>query len=306
MTPDERKAFYMLVSTTKLLKEAQTGGYAIGAFNVYTLEGVRAVTSAAEALKSPVMLQVLPSAMELGGPPLIALCLEACRTTAVPMAVHLDHCSSEEIIATALGAGMPSVMADGSHLDYEKNVAFTGRIAKTAHDQGRAVEAELGRLSGTEDGLTVAAYEARLTDPDQAVDFAGRTAVDALAVCIGNVHGRYSKPPELDFDRLAALRDRLSIPLVLHGTSGLPDDMIGQAIALGVCKFNVNTELRETCMQAIEKYLKTSTKRELVDLMTAVIEAMRAPVMEKIRLFGSRGKAGYNFRERRPESSYAK
>jgi len=114
----------MLVSTTKPLKEAQTGGYAIGAFNVYTLEGVRAVTATAERLKSPVMLQVLPRDLELGGSPLVALCLEACRAAVVPMAVHRDHCSSEEIIATALGAGMPSVMADGSHLEYEENVAL--------------------------------------------------------------------------------------------------------------------------------------------------------------------------------------
>jgi tagatose 1,6-diphosphate aldolase GatY/KbaY len=282
----------MLVSTTKLLKDAQTGGYAIGAFNVYTLEGVRAVTSAAESLKSPVMLQVLPSALALGGRPLIALCLEACRTASVPMAVHLDHCTSEEVISMALVAGISSVMADGSHLAYAENVAFTQQITTAAHAQGKSVEAELGRLSGTEDGLTVAAYEARLTDPDQAEDFVNRTAVDALAVCIGNVHGRYSQPPELDFDRLTALRQCLSIPLVLHGTSGLPDDLIVQAIARGVCKFNVNTELREAGMQATEMYLKTSNKRELVDLMTAVIEAMQAPVMEKIKLFGSSGKTG--------------
>jgi len=282
----------MLVSTAKLLKEAQTGGYAIGAFNVYTLEGVRAVTSAAEALKSPVMLQVLPSAMALGGTPLIALGLEACRAATVPMAMHLDHCASEDVITTALGAGISSIMADGSHLDYEANVAFTQRIAAFAREQGRSVEAELGRLSGAEDGLSVAAYEARLTDPDQAADFVRRTAVDALAVCIGNVHGHYNAPPELDFDRLAALRQRLSLPLVLHGTSGLPDDMILHAIARGVCKFNVNTELREAGMQATARYFERTTQKELVDLMAAVIDAMQVPVMAKIQLFGSSGKAG--------------
>ena len=282
----------MLTSTPQLLQQAQRGGYAVGAFNVYTLEGVQAVTAAANALQSPVMLQILPRALEMGGTPLIALCLEACRTASVPMAVHLDHCSSEEIIATALNAGMSSVMADGSHLDYEENVAFTRRVAKTAHDQSRAVEAELGRLSGTEDGLTVAAYEALLTDPDQAKDFVNRTAVDALAVCIGNVHGHYHKPPELDFDRLAALRRRVAIPLVLHGTSGLPDDMITQAIAEGVCKFNVNTELREAGLQAANNYLETTARAELVDMMHAMIRAMQIPVMSKIQLFGSNGRAG--------------
>lgn len=281
----------MIVSTTQLLQQGQRDGYAVGAFNVYTLEGVQAVTAAAEALRSPVMLQVLPRALALGGTPLIALCREACRTASVPMAVHLDHCASEDVIATALSAGISSVMADGSHLAYEANVAFTRRVAEHAKLVGCAVEAELGRLSGNEDGVTVAAYEACLTDPNQAAVFVRRTGVDALAVCIGNVHGCYSKPPDLDFDRLAALRRRLSVPLVLHGTSGLPDDMIQRAIGLGVCKFNVNTELREASLQAAQSYLIASgNKKELVDLMTAVIRAIQVPVMAKIRLFGSAGR----------------
>lgn len=296
----------MLISTAKLLQQAQTGGYAVGAFNVYTLEGVQAVTAAAQTLKSPVMLQVLPSAMNLGGTPLIALCREVCRRASVPMAVHLDHCGSEDVIRTALDAGISSVMADGSHLDCAANVAFTQKMAALAREQGKSVEAELGRLSGTEDGSSVAERDARLTDPNQAADFVRKTAVDALAVCIGNVHGHYSTPPNLDFDRLSALRQRLTLPLVLHGTSGLPDDMILQAIARGVCKFNVNTELRKAGMQATAHYVQQNRKKELVELMTAVIEALQAPVMEKIRRFGSRGKAGYNFRERHSESSYAK
>lgn len=292
MTSDERKSVHMLVSTAKLLKKAQTDGYAVGAFNVYTLEGVRAVTAAAETLKSPVMLQILPSAMDLGGTPLIALCLEACRRASVPMAVHLDHCASEEVIRTALGAGISSVMADGSHLDYAANVAFTQKMAALAREQGKSVEAELGRLSGTEDGLSVAERDARLTDPDQAVEFVRRTAVDALAVCIGNVHGHYSAPPDLDFDRLSALRQRLSLPLVLHGTSGLADDMILRTIARGVCKFNVNTELREAGMQATDRFINRTRKKELVALMAEVIDALQVPVRAKIQLFGSSGKAG--------------
>jgi tagatose 1,6-diphosphate aldolase GatY/KbaY len=281
----------MLISTRRLLQEARRGGYAVGAFNVYTLEGVRAVTAAAEALQSPVMLQVLPRALELGGRPLIALCRTACQTADVPMAVHLDHCPSEDIIDRALEAGISSVMADGSHLDFDANIAFTARIAANARRRGCAVEAELGRLSGNEDGLTVAAYEARLTDPDQAAAFVGRTGVDALAVCIGNVHGRYREPPALDFDRLKALRRRLAVPLVLHGTSGLPDAMIKHAIAAGACKFNVNTELREAGLQAAQSYLTASGNKELVDLMATVIHAMQDPVMAKIRLFGSAGHA---------------
>lgn len=282
----------MLTATDQLLIRAQRDGYAVGAFNVYTLEGVRAVTAAAEALESPVMLQLLPRALEIGGLPLVAACREACRRAAVPMALHLDHCASEAIIAAALESGISSVMADGSHLAYEANVAFTAGVVARARRQGRAVEAELGRLSGSEDGLTVAAYQACLTDPDQALDFVRRTGVDALAVCIGNVHGRYPGPPELDFQRLAALRRQLPIPLVLHGTSGLPDAMIRRAIELGVCKFNVNTELREAGLAATRTYMSASGTQELVGLMDAVIQAIQSPVMAKIRLFGSAGRAG--------------
>jgi len=281
----------MLVSTKDLLLQAQRDGYAVGAFNVYTLEGVQAVTRAAEALQSPVLLQVLPRALELGGTPLIALCREAGRSARVPMAVHLDHCPVEAVIDRALETGISSVMADGSHMDVEANIIFTSRIAENAHRRGCAVEAELGRLSGSEDGLTVEAYEACLTDPDQAAAFVGRTGVDALAVCIGNVHGRYREPPALDFDRLKTLRRRLAVPLVLHGTSGLPEEMIRRAIAAGVCKFNVNTELREAGLQAAQSYLTASGNKELVDLMETVIHAIREPVMAKIRLFGSAGRA---------------
>lgn len=281
----------MLISTKQLLQEAQRDGYAVGAFNVYSLEGIRAVVGAAEALHSPVMLQVLPRALALGGTPLIAACRDACRAAGVPMAVQLDHCASQETIENALAAGVSSAMADGSHLAYEANVAFCARIAARAHRRGCAVEAELGRLSGTEDGLSVAAYEACLTDPEQAADFVRRTGVDALAVCIGNVHGRYRKPPDLDFDRLDMLRRSLATPLVLHGTSGLPDDMIRRAIALGVCKFNVNTELREAGLQAARSYLHTPGKKELVDLMETVVQAMQEPVAAKLKQFASAGRA---------------
>ncbi len=169
------------------------------------------------------------------------------------MSVHLDHCSDPDVIRSALAAGLTSIMADGSHLDYEQNVAFTRAMVERVHAVGGVVEAELGRLAGTEDDLTVAEYEARLTDPVKAVDFVARTGVDMLAVCIGNVHGRYPRPPQFDFERLAAVRDAVSLPLVLHGTSGVPDDMVRRCIELGVCKFNVNTEVRQAYVAALRR-----------------------------------------------------
>ena len=278
----------MLISTTDLLHAAAAGGYAIGAFNVYNLEGALAVVAAAEAERSPAILQVHPQALRHGGAPLLALCLEAARGAGVPVAVHLDHSSSSDDIRFALDAGISSVMADGSHLPYEQNIAFTSTMAALAHRRAAAVEAELGRLTGTEDGLTVPKYESRLTDPAQAAEFVARTGVDALAVCIGNVHGHYRGEPKLDFERLAALRSAVPVPLVLHGASGLPALMVRHAIELGVSKLNVNTELRDAYLGA----LAAGSRRDLVDLMRDAVDAMRAVVAAKLRLFGSAGKAG--------------
>jgi len=281
----------MLISTQTLLKAAQSGGYALGAFNVYNLEGAQAVAAAAEAAHSPVLLQIHPGALAHGGRPLVDLCLATAHTARVPMSVHLDHSAAEDAIRAALTAGITSIMADGSHLDYADNLSFTREMAALIHAQEGVVEAELGRLSGTEDDLTVPEYEARLTDPAQAADFVGQTGIDALAVCIGNVHGRYRGEPRLDFERLAAIRDAVSVPLVLHGASGLPDAMVRRAIELGVCKFNVNTEVRHAYIGALRESVSAPDTPDLVELMERAVAAMQDVVAEKLRLFGSVGKA---------------
>jgi tagatose 1,6-diphosphate aldolase GatY/KbaY len=281
----------MLASMGLLLREATTGGYAIGAFNIYNLEGVQAVVRAAEAQQSPVMLQLHPSALQHGGRPLVALCLEAARVAKVPVAVHLDHSTDTADITAALTAGITSIMADGSHLDYDDNLTFTRHMVSLAHAHRATVEAELGRLSGTEDGLTVPEYEAKLTDPAQAAEFVSQTGVDALAVCIGNVHGRYRSEPRLDFERLGAIQRAVSVPLVLHGASGLPADTVQRSIALGVHKFNVNTEVREAYIHTLRERLQGGKSPDLLDLMHGAETAMQAVVAEKLRLFGSMGKA---------------
>jgi tagatose 1,6-diphosphate aldolase GatY/KbaY len=279
----------MLVPTRDLLNAARDGRYAIGAFNVYNLEGVRAVIAAAEAAGSPVMLQLLPAALKHGGRPLVALCLAAAQEAAVPAAVHLDHSASANDIRAALAAGMSSVMADGSHLPYADNVTFTQTMAHLAHGQGAWIEAELGRLTGTEDGLTIPEYESRLTDPDQAADFVDRTGVDALAVCIGNVHGHYRAEPRLDFERLSAIRRRVSVPLVLHGASGLPEPMVRRSIEEGVCKFNVNTEVRGAFVQSLHASLRQPQPPDLIEIMQCSVGAMQVVVTAKLELFGSVG-----------------
>ncbi len=279
----------MLVPTKQLLLAAQAGSYAIGAFNVYNLEGVKAVFRAAEAESSPVILQIHPKALDYGGSGLVALCLAAAEETAVPTAVHLDHSTDAVTIEKALMAGISSIMADGSHHAYEGNLAFTRTMVSLAHAQDKAVEAELGRISGTEDGLTVAEWEARLTDPAQAAQFVAGTEIDALAVCIGNVHGTYPGDPKLDFERLANIQKEVNVPLVLHGTSGLPDGMIHKAIERGVCKFNVNTEVRRAFVTAVHA-TAAQPEIDLIDMMETAVASMQAIITDRIKLFGSSNK----------------
>ncbi|MDX2452632.1 class II fructose-bisphosphate aldolase [Desulfosarcina sp.] len=283
----------MLVPYNQILRQARQHQYAVGAFNIYNLEGALAVIQAAEELGSPVIIQLLPAALALGGAPLIQLCLAAGKNAPVPVAVHLDHCPSQKEILVALAAGISSVMADGSRLDYAGNLAFTKEIVQAADRYTAGVEGELGRLSGSEDGLTVEAANAKMTRPEQAADFAEQTGISALAVCVGNVHGTYATEPRLDFDRLRAIGARVAIPLVLHGTSGLPDEMIVQAIAHGVCKFNVNTEVRTAYTRTLSRLFRDGKTPELVDVMQGGLEAMKHPIKEKIRLFGSTNKSFY-------------
>ena len=281
----------MLTSTKELLEVAQKHSYAIGAFNMYNLEGVKAVVNAAEAENSPAILQILPHILDYGGSSLIAMFLEAANSAKVPMAVHLDHCDNDSMIKTVLEAGVQSVLADGSTLPFQENLAFTRDMTDIAHAKGATVEAEIGRISGTEDGMTVSEKEAKMTDPQQAKEFVAESGVDFLAVTIGNVHGKYHGEPKLEFDRLAKIRQQLEIPLVLHGASGLPANMIHQSIELGVCKFNVNSEVRKQYLQFWQEYGQTEAKMDLLDCQKAVTAEMEKVIAEKIRLFGSAGKA---------------
>lgn len=277
----------MIASTRELLETARRNAYAIGAFNVYNLEGVKAVIVAAETNHSPAMLQLHPSALKYGQSMLVAMCLEAARSATVPISVHLDHSTSEGDIENVLNAGVKSIMADGSPMEYAENLAFTRKMTELSHQHNAIVEAEIGRISGTEDGLTIAEKEAKMTDPDQAVEFVNATKVDVLAVTIGNVHGEYKSPPKLDFERLSKIGSLIDIPLVLHGASGLPDWMIERSIQLGVCKFNVNTEVRQAYIQSLKDELCSKSPQDLLDITSRAIGAMEEVITGKLQLFGS-------------------
>jgi len=281
----------MLSSTRELLETARRNSYAIGAFNVYNLEGVKAVVNAAEISRSPAMLQLHPSALRYGRLPLVSLCIEAAKSASVPISIHLDHSTSAADIRLALDAGIRSIMADGSPMSYSENLKFTREMTILSHQFKAVVEAEIGRISGTEDGLTIAEKEAKMTDPIQALEFVQQTKVDSLAVTIGNVHGEYKSPPCLDFDRLETIRNLIDVPLVLHGASGLPSSMIHRSIQLGVCKFNVNTEVRQAYMQALKSEICGDSQKDLLEIAGEAIEAMQGVIIDKLDLFGSIGKA---------------
>ncbi|KAL3697401.1 hypothetical protein R1sor_011477 [Riccia sorocarpa] len=208
----------------------------------------------------------------------------------VSIAVHLDHGDRKEDILRSLFLGFDSIMVDGSKLSFQENVQFTKALSQAASGKQIMVEAELGRLSGTEDGLTVEEYEALFTDVNQAEEFLSETRVNALAVCIGNVHGSYPPGgPKLNLDLLKDLNlvaERHDAVLVLHGASGVPEEYVKACIERGVVKFNVNTEVRGAYMETLK-----SEQKDLVDFMSSSKQAMEKVVLEKLRLFGSSGKA---------------
>lgn len=247
-----------LVNSRELLRDAQAHGYAVGAFNVENMEMMQAVVAAAEAESAPLILQTTPSTLRYAGPAVFAAMARAIAGKArVPVAIHLDHGDSFELCRQAVWDGYTSVMIDGSKLPLEDNIILVRRVVQMAGDisQQPAVEAELGRLGGKEDSLEVKPGEDIYTDPGEAARFVEETGIDSLAVAIGTAHGFYKGKPKLDFDRLAQLRDAVSVPLVLHGSSGVPDEDVQRAISLGVCKVNFATELRAAYTEATRQTL---------------------------------------------------
>ena len=272
-----------LVTTKKMFEKAFEGGYAIGAFNINNMEIIQGVVAAAKAQNSAVILQVSKSALKYAHPKYLKAMVDAAiEETDLDIALHLDHGSDFEVCKDCIEYGFRSVMFDGSHLEYEENVAQTKKIVEYAHERGIVVEAELGKLAGVEDEVNVDAAHATYTDPDQAVDFVKRTGVDSLAIAIGTSHGAYKFKGEakLDFDRLATITEKLeaagfhNYPIVLHGASsvdqrcvamcneyggniagakGIPAEMLRKASSMAVCKINMDTDLRLAMTAAVRK-----------------------------------------------------
>lgn len=247
-----------LVNTKQMLLDAQKNHYAIGAFNVENMEMMQAVITAAELEKLPVILQTTPSTLKYADTAVFAAMAEAmAKKATVPVAMHLDHGSSFELCEKAAKDGYTSLMIDGSKLPLEENIELAKKVVELAKSFAYAptVEAELGKLGGKEDDLEVKDGEDMCTDPQEAILFVEKSGVDSLAVAIGTAHGFYKGTPKLEFERLAAIRDAVSVPLVLHGSSGVPDEDVKKAITLGVCKVNFATELRVAYTEAARKVI---------------------------------------------------
>ncbi len=242
------------VTSEKMLLDAQKGGYAVGAFNVENMEMVMAVIAAAEELHAPVMLQTTPSTVKYAGLDMyLANVRTAAKRASVPVCMHLDHGDSFDLAMQALRIGYSSIMIDGSHSVFEENIAVTKAVADACRPSGIPVEAELGKVGGKEDDLD--GGSGGYTDPMEAKEFAERTGIGSLAVAIGTAHGVYKGEPKLDLDRLAEIRKVVSIPLVLHGASGLSEEAVKESIKRGICKVNFATELRIAYTDGVKEFL---------------------------------------------------
>lgn len=306
----------VLVTNRELLNVAREGRYAVGAFNINNMEFVQAITGAAEELKSPVIIAVSEGAIKYAGlHNLVSLVRVAAEEREIPLSLHLDHGRDMEIIEQCINGGFTSIMIDGSHLPFEENVTVTREVVERAKKSGISVEGELGRLAGIEDNVSVAKKDALFTVPAEAAEFVRCTGVDALAIAVGTSHGAYKfkGEPRLAFDRISEIASRVGVPLVLHGASGVdqehvelantygaelkgtrgvPDAAIVEAVNRGICKVNIDTDMRIAFTAYLRKTLSEDPgnidpRKYLGPCREAVAEVVR----RKIRLFGSEGKA---------------
>lgn len=303
-----------LVTTKKMFADAYAGGYAIGAFNINNMEILQGIVDAAEETGSNVIVQVSSSALKYARPTYLKKLVDAAvEDTTIDIALHLDHGADFEACKTAVDLGFTSVMIDGSHHSFEENIKVTKEVVEYAHAKGVVVEAELGRLAGVEDEVNVSAEDSSYTDPQQAKEFVEKTGVDSLAIAIGTSHGanKFTGEPKLEFGILKEIMELLpNFPLVLHGASsvypeavalcndnggdlkgamGVPDEMLREANRLGVCKINVDTDLRIAFTGQVRKAFNDNPKNfdPRKYLGPARDEIKRVVAHKMINVFGS-------------------
>lgn len=244
-----------LVTTKEMLKDARDNHYAIGAFGAHNLEIIKSIIAGAESVGAPVILQTTSSTYKyVGMPYMIAMAKAAAEQAKVPVALHLDHGESFNVVMECLRAGYTSVMIDGSTLPYEENVMLVKRVVEAAKPIGIPVEAELGTIGGVEDDLVVDESMAAFTDPQLAGEFVRETGIDSLAPAFGTAHGNYKQEPDLQFDLLRKIQEETSIPLVMHGASGVSEESVRKALNFGVAKVNFSTELKDLFADELRSY----------------------------------------------------
>ncbi len=309
-----------LVTTKEMFKKAYEGNYAVGAFNVNNMEMIQAIVDAANEENSPVILQVSAGARKYANPVYLRHLVEAAvETTNIPIAMHLDHGADFEICKASIDSGFTSVMIDASSKPWEENIAITKKVVEYAHDHGVVVEAELGKLAGVEDDVKVEESDALFTSPDEVEEFTSRTGIDSLAIAIGTSHGAFKfKPgtePKLRIDILEEIGRRLpGFPIVLHGASSVPQDMVKmvnefggsmpnaigipeselrKAAKLAVCKINIDSDLRVSFTAACRKHFAENPshfdpRQYLGDARSLMKEMVKHKI---VNVLGSNGKA---------------
>jgi len=281
-----------IISTKYLLQDAQAKGYAVPAFNIHNAETIQAILEVCCEMRSPVILAGTPGTFKhIALEEIYALCSAYSASYNIPLALHLDHHESLNDIRRKVNAGVRSAMIDGSHFPFDENVQLVKSVVEFCHRHDCSVEAELGRLGGAEDEMSVDEESAFLTVPSEAQRFVELTDVDSLAVAIGTAHGLYSSRPKIDFQRLAEIRQVVKVPLVLHGASDVPDEYVRRAISLGICKVNVATELKIAFAGAVKQWFSEHPEgNDPRYYMRVGMDAMKEVVKSKINVCGSANK----------------
>lgn len=280
-----------IVNTKQMLQAAQKGGYAVGAFNVENMEFVQAVIEAAEEMASPIIVATSVNTLKYAAPEIFSSITTACaQRVNVPVAMHLDHGEKLSDVMAVIRGGYTSVMFDGSKCAYAENMEGTKMVVEMCKAFAISVEGELGAVGGKPGDMID--VDLMYTRPEIAADFVEKTGVDSLAVAIGTAHGVYKSTPRLDYDRLTEIREKVDVPLVLHGASGLTEEQMQTCVQKGICKVNVATELRIAWTDTLKRVL--AERPDKFDPKVAAKEARNAVkeiVKEKIRILGSAGKA---------------
>lgn len=279
-------------NSNEMLNKAMNNGYAIPAFNIHNLETLKVVVETCNKLKSPVILAATPGTVKFSGLEYLhAISEVANEINDIDVVFHLDHHEDVEAIKKAIDLGVKSVMIDASHKSFEENVKTVKEVVEYAHKHGASVEAELGRLGGQEDDLVVDLKDSKYTNPKQAKEFVELTNIDSLAVAIGTAHGLYDEIPKLDIQRLKEIKEVVDIPLVLHGASGVPFDLVRECIKEGICKVNIATELKIPFAEGIKEHFKANPDandpRKYLDKAKRNMEEV---VIEKIKMCMSENK----------------